>query len=127
MMNTIDKELKEIEQLEKRLAEKKRLLLEEQKAVEERHQKLESLVESSGYTSPKELVEALVYKYSIRLNTAANGEVTTKRTRTTITSAIRDAIKNDVNAGNSKMAVSKKHGISYVVVGNIMKGNYDHL
>jgi len=69
----------------------------------------------------------LVEKYSIRLGSLNATATPGKRTRTRITAELRDAVKNEVNAGNTKMSVSKKFGISYVVVGKITKGDYDHL
>jgi len=126
-MIDIEKRLKELENEEKKLAEKKRQLIEEQKQIEEKQKKLEKLFETSGYTSPKELVEDLVAKYSIRIGSAGTSDSQPKRTRTRITSQLRDAVKADIDAGNTKVAVSKKHGISYVVVGKIAKGDYDKL
>lgn len=126
-MNNIEKKLKELENEEKRLAERKRQLIEEQKVVEEKQKKLESLFQNSGYSTPKELVEDLVIKFSIRPNSIGGNATEKKRTRTRITGELRDAVKKDIAAGNTKVAASKIHGISYVVVGKIAKGDYDHL
>ena len=126
-MIDIKKKLKDLENEEKKLAEKKRQLIEEQKQLEEKQQKLEELFEKSGYSTPKELVEDLIVKYSIRLASLGGGEGQPKRTRTRITAQLRDAVNADIDAGNTKVAASKKHGISYVVVGKIAKGDYNHL
>jgi len=126
-MINIEKKLKELENEEKKLAEKKRVLMEEQKQLEAKQKKLEELFEKSGYSTPKELVEDLIVKYAIRVGSLGGGEAQPKRTRTRITAALRDAVKADINAGNTKVSVSKKHGISYVVVGKIAKGDYDNL
>ncbi|MCG8528237.1 MAG: hypothetical protein MI748_17785 [Opitutales bacterium] len=126
-MNSIEKKLKELENEEKRIADQKQKLIEEQKLVEEKQKQLASLFENSGYKTPKELVEALIEKYSIRVNSLSSATPGSKRTRTRITAEVRDTVKSEVAAGNTKMAVSKKLGISYVVVGKITKGDYDHL
>lgn len=124
-MNSIEKKLRELENEEKRLAEKKQQLIVEQKQIQEKHKKLESLFKSSGYATPKELVEDLVGKYGLRMGSGGSSE--TKRTRTRITAELRDAVKKDIAAGNTKVAASKMHAISYVVVGKIAKGDYDNL
>jgi len=126
-MNSIEKKLKDLETEEKKLAEKKEKLIEEQKKIEEQQKRLGEVFEKSGFNSPKELVEALISKYSIRIGSLNTDAAPTKRTRTRITAELRDAVKNEVNSGNTKMAASKKFGISYVVVGKITKGDYDHL
>ena len=129
-MNSIEKKLKELELEERRLAEKKQQLIREQKIFEEKQKKLDSIFKNSGYATPKELVEDLISKFGIRLSGIASAsapEGKGKRTRTRITAALRDAVKKDLNAGTTKVAVSKAHGISYVVVGKIAKGDYDHL
>jgi len=126
-MIDIEKRLKELENEEKKLAEKKRQLIEEQKHLEEKQKKLDELFENSGYATPKELVEDLIAKYSIRIGNLGPVDAQPKRTRTRITAQLRDAVKADIDAGNTKVAVSKKHGISYVVVGKIAKGDYDKL
>ena len=126
-MISIEKKLKELENEEKKLAEKKRELMEQQKQIEAKQKKLEELFEKSEYSTPKELVEDLIAKYSIRIGALGATDAQPKRTRTRITAELRDAVKADIDAGNTKVAVSKKHGISYVVVGKIAKGDYDKL
>jgi AraC-like DNA-binding protein len=126
-MNEIEKKLKEIELEERRLADRKKQLLEEQQLREAKQKRLQEIIDKSGYNSPKELVEDLIAKYGIKLQSIQPAEVAPKRTRTRITAQLRDAVKADINGGSTKVAVAKKHGISYVVVGNIAKGNYDNL
>jgi hypothetical protein len=124
-MNEIEKKLRDLENEEKRLAEKKQQLIIEQKLLQEKHKKLDSLFKNSGYATPKELVEDLMSKFGIRHNSGAAPEA--KRTRTRITAELRDAVKKDIASGKTKVAVSKMHAISYVVVGKIAKGDYNHL
>jgi 16S rRNA C967 or C1407 C5-methylase (RsmB/RsmF family) len=126
-MNEIEKKLKDIEIEERKLADRKKQLLEEQQQREEKQKRLQEIVDKSGYGSPKELVEDLIAKFGIRLQSIQASELAPKRTRTRITAQLRDAVKADINSGSTKVAVAKKHGISYVVVGNIAKGNYDNL
>ncbi len=125
-MNDIEKKLKSLEAEEQKIAELKQKLIEEQKEQAAKEAKLESLYKESGYRSPKELVEALITKFSIKVGSlgAGNGG---KRTRTRITAEIREAVKADIAAGNTKVKVAEKHGISYVVVVKIAKGDYNHL
>ncbi len=123
----ISKELKTIEKEEARLAQLKKNLLLKKKEEEAKDKALETLVKSSGYKTPKALVEALVEKYNVKLTGAVAATAGRKRTRTKVTAELRDAIKKEVKAGASMNAVSKAHKISYVVVAKIMKGGYDKL
>ena len=130
-MNSILKKLKELELEEKRLAEKKQQLIKEQKLIEEKQKKLDSIFKNSGYSNPKDLVEDLIEKFGLRVTKSSSSATSStdkkKRTRTRITAELRDEIKQELTAGSTKVAVSKSHGISYVVVGKIAKGDYDHL
>ncbi len=124
----IETEIKTIEKEEARLAKKKKSLLQKKKEAEAQDAKLENLVKSIGFKTPKALVEALVAKYNIRLTGKTGGGKTgRKRTRTKVTKELRDTIRKDVNAGLSMNQTSKKYEVSYVVVSKIMKGGYDHL
>ncbi|MEQ9823282.1 MAG: hypothetical protein ABQ298_02750 [Puniceicoccaceae bacterium] len=126
-MIDIEKKLKELENEERKLADKKQKLIEEQKLIEARQAKLQDLYNNSGYNSPRELVEDLIQKFGLRLGSSSASDSQPRRTRTRITAQLRDAVKADIEAGNTKVSVSKKHGISYVVVGKIAKGEYDKL
>lgn len=126
-MIDIEKKLKELENEERKLADKKQKLIEEQKLIEARQAKLQDLYNNSGYNTPRELVEDLIQKFGLRLGTSSSSDSQPRRTRTRITAQLRDAVKADIEAGNTKVSVSKKHGISYVVVGKIAKGEYDKL
>ena len=86
-------------------------------------------MKSSGFKTPRALVEALVDKYNIRLTgkTKPGAKTGRKRTRTKVTKDLRDAIRKDVKDGMSMNQASKKYQVSYVVVSKIMKGEYDHL
>ena len=130
-MNSILQKLKELELEEKRLAEKKQQLIKEQKLIEEKQKKLDSIFKNSGYSNPKDLVEDLIEKFGLRVTKSTAGGSSSadkkKRTRTRITAELRDAVKTDLTSGITKVAASKTHGISYVVVGKIAKGDYDHL
>jgi hypothetical protein len=123
----ITKEIKSIEKEEARLAQKKKELMLQKKEAEARDKALETLVKNSGYGSAKDLVEALVDKYNVKLTAAKRGSPGRKRTRTKVTKELRDQIKKEVKDGQSMNAVSKAHKVSYVVVSKIVKGAYDKL
>lgn len=129
--DTIEEQLKQLEQEAARLQQRKAELEAERKRQEELDQKLEDVVKQSGYESPRELVRALIAKYGIRLggrpSAARPAEgARTRRKRTRITGELRDQVKNAVNNGSSMNAASKSFGISYAVVAKIMKGHYDN-
>ncbi|OIO59853.1 MAG: hypothetical protein COZ46_00250 [Verrucomicrobia bacterium CG_4_10_14_3_um_filter_43_23] len=119
----LDKEIKEVEREEARLAERKRDLQDKQERRKAMDCKLEDFFSDSAI-SPKDLAEALIEKYNIKLSARKPG---TRRRRTTITAELRDAVKGAVNSGLSMNAVSKQFEISYAVVVKIMKASYDHL
>jgi len=123
----IDSELKSLKKEEARLAKKKKELLDKKKEKEAQEAKLESLYKNSGFSSPKALVEALIDKYNVRITKRRGVSAPKKRTRTTVTKELRDAVKKEVKSGTSMNAASKKFGISYVVVSKIVKGAYDKL
>lgn len=121
-------EIKSVEKQEAELAQKKKELLALKKEAEAQEAKLETLVKNSGFKSPRELVEALIEKYGLRLGGRTATEKTGKRRkRTLVTKELRDLIKKDVQGGISMNAASKKHKVSYIVVAKIMKGGYDKL
>lgn len=123
----IKTELKSIEKEEARLARKKEELLTKQKEEEALQARLESMVKTSEFDSPKSLVEALIDKYNIKLTKKSTGGAKKRRSRTKVTKELRDAIKKEVKSGTSMNAASKKFEVSYVVVSKIMKGAYDKL
>lgn len=119
----LEKQIKDLEQEEIKLAQKKIELKEKKKLFEDLDSKIEKFF-SESITSPKELAEALIEKYGIKINARKPG---TRRKRTTITADLRDTVKSYVNSGQSMNAISKQMEISYAVVVKIMKGAYDHL
>lgn len=123
----IDSELKTIEKEEAKLAKRKNDLLSKKKEEEALQAKLENLVKTSGFSSAKDLVEALIEKYNLRVGKRGPAAKGKRRTRTKVTKQLRDAIKKEVKSGTSMNAASKKFEVSYVVVSKIMKGGYDKL
>lgn len=123
----IELELKQLEREEAELQRKRDELLERKREDEALKGRLDQILEQSGVNSPARLVELLIEKYSVKLSTNGSDEPTGKRRRTRITADVRDAVKQAIEAGESKNAVSKRTGISYVVVSKIASGAYDHL
>lgn len=123
----IKKKLKEIAKDEARLARQKKKLLDEEKQAKAQDAKLETLFKQSGYSTPRQLVDALIAKYNVKLSGRKPGSSKARRTRTKITPEIRDSVKQEVKSGKSKNAVSKETGISYAVVNKICAGAYDKL
>ncbi len=121
----IKRQLKHIEKAQADLAEKKRLLMDQEKELARLNTKLEELFKQSGYSSPKDLIEALAKKYRIKSYLPA--PLRKRRKRTRITAELRDTIRRDIESGTSMNAVSKQYIISYAVVVKIMRGAYDHL
>lgn len=120
----LDKQIKELESEEAMIAQRKQDLKEKQKLREALDTKLEKFFKESNFASPKDLAEALIEKYNIRLSSRKPGQ---RRKRTTITAELRDKVKSYVRSGKSMNSVSKELEISYAVVVKIMKGSYDHL
>lgn len=125
----IKNKLKDLEKAEAKLARQKKELLAAKKDMEAREKKLEALVKESGFKTPKELVEALVEKYNIRLGAKRGPKPGSgkRRTRTRMTAALRDDIKKEIKEGKSMNAIAKERGISYVVIAKVKKGEYDKL
>jgi len=121
----VKKEIKQIEKAEQRLAQQKKKLLEQEKKKAEESQKLDKLVQQSGYASPKALVDALCEKYGIRMAARKKSGKTGRRKRTKVTPELRDSIKKYVKGGGSMNQASKEFDVSYAVVAKIMKGAYD--
>lgn len=119
----IDKEIKEVEREEARLAERKKELQDKQERRKAVDSKLDVFFVDDSI-SPKDLAEAIIEKYGLKLSARKSG---TRRRRTTITAELRDAVKGAVNSGLSMNSVSKQFEISYAVVVKIMKGSYNHL
>ncbi|MGF1485435.1 MAG: hypothetical protein ACFBZ8_13845 [Opitutales bacterium] len=120
------KQIKDIEKEEERLARKKKDLLEEEKKIQAENAKLDTLIDKSGFKTPKGLVEAIIARYNVKLSPRTKSGAT-RRKRTKITAQLRDSIKKAVKAGSSMNQVSKDFQISYAVVAKIMKGEYDKL
>jgi len=120
----LDKQIRELENEEGRLAQKKQNLKDKQQLLKELDSKLEKFLKETKFENPQELAEALIDQYGIRISERKSG---TRRKRTTITAELRDTVKSYVNSGMSMNAISKQMEISYAVVVKIMKGSYDHL
>ena len=122
----LQKELKAIEKEEQMLAQRKKELKTRQDRIALVNDKLKTLFEETGFEEPRELVEALIEAYDVRLAGYTKVNLN-KRRRTRITASLRDTIKDEVVNGSSMNKASKKFGISYVVVSKIIKGSYDKL
>ncbi|MGE9294402.1 MAG: hypothetical protein ACQKBW_12370 [Puniceicoccales bacterium] len=126
---SIDNELKRIEKAEQNLAKQKKKLIDQQKKDKAAQAKLETLVKQSGFATPKELVEALIEKYNLRLHrrrTTTGSTPTGRRKRTKITPELRDEVKTKLKS-ESMNKVSKDMQISYAVIAKIAKGAYDKI
>ena len=126
----IEVRLKQIENSEQALAEERKALQQALEKEKKRDAKLQKLVETSGFDSPRELVMALIEKYNLRVSgrhAAATKSGAKRRKRTTVTAELRDEIKQKVEEVGSMNSVAKEIGISYAVVSKIWNGQYDHL
>lgn len=125
MMDDIQDQLKQLEKDRARLQKKQEELEARLKAQQEADKKLEKVFATSGFSSPKALIEALSLKYGVKPSAVAkNGR---PRKRTKVTADLRDRIKSEIEEGRSKNSVSKTYEISYAVVSKIVDGAYDHL
>lgn len=126
---SIRNELKKLEKEEARLARQKKQLEDELKKKAEESAKLQKLVKSSGYSSAKELVDALVDEFGLRRprGTGAAAAKTGRRKRTKVTPELRDRVKKDIKGGMSMNQASKNYEISYAVIAKINNGAYDSL
>ena len=124
-MISIDSELKTLEEEEARLAERKEALLNQKKEEEKKLSQLDKLIEKSGFDSPKELVEAIIERYNVKLSNKA-AKKAARRTRTKMTAQLRDQIKSQLEE-KSMNRVAKETGISYVVIAKVRNGEYDHV
>ncbi len=122
----IEEELQKLEEEKAHIAELQENLKRQKAQQEEREKKLDEIVEQSGFETPKELVEALIARYNIRL-TGKVAKKATRRTRTKMTPQLRDQLKAQIEGGKSMNKVAKETGISYVVVAKVRNGEYDHL
>jgi len=127
-INDIEEQIKQLEQEALNLAQRKAELEAEKQRRAELDKSLDEIVKNSGYASPRDLAQALVGKYGLRLSKAPvlSGE-RPRRKRTRITAQLRDSIKKMVTDGASMNSVSKQQNISYTVVTKIVKGVYDAL
>ena len=128
MAYDIEEQLRQLEQQEATIAQRKAELEAEKQRRAELDKRLDEIVQNSGYRSARDLAQALISKYGLRLARAAAlpGE-RQRRKRTRITAELRDTIKKMVNDGTSMNAVSKQQNISYTVVAKIVKGHYDKI
>lgn len=124
-INDIEEQLRQLQQQEASIAQRKAELEAEMARQAELDKRLDEVVQNSGYRSARDLVQALVCKYGIRIARAPQAGDKPRRKRTRITATLRDDIKARVNAGSSMNAVSKEIGLSYTVVAKIIKGQYD--
>lgn len=124
----IEEQLRQLEQQEATLAQRKAELEAEKQRRFELDKRLDDIVQNSGYRNARDLAQALISKYGLRLAKASAlpGEKQ-RRKRTRITAELRDSIKKMVNGGASMNAVSKQQNISYTVVAKIVKGHYDNI
>ncbi len=122
----IQNELKSIEKEEELLAQRKQDLKTRQDRMDAIEQSVKEFFENTGFKDPRELIEALMETYEIRVAgyTRVNPN---RRRRTRITASLRDTIKGEIKGGSSMNKASKKFGISYVVISKIVKGSYDKL
>jgi tRNA A37 N6-isopentenylltransferase MiaA len=120
----IEKELRDLEKKEAHLFKKKAELIRILQEDEMRSHRLQEIFDSSGYSSPLHLVEALIRKFSIRVT--GENSFAKKRKRTHVTAELRDNIRQECSSGLSMNRASKKYGVSYAVVTRVMQGRYDH-
>jgi hypothetical protein len=122
----IEEQLKQLQQQEVTLAQRKAELEAEKQRRATLDTQLDNIVANSGYRSARDLAQALISKYGLRMAKApaAPGEKQRRR-RTRITAELRDGIKKLVADGASMNSVSKQQNISYTVVTKIIKGAYD--
>ena len=111
--------------MEVRLAEKKEYLLQQEKCLRDADERLDSMLQNSGYATPKELIDALIFKFKVRVTPM--GRLVKRRKRTKITIELRDSIARDLSGGMSMNAASKKYAVSYAVIVKVSKGQYSHL
>lgn len=125
-------QLKALEAEKKALAEREKQLKELAKEQKAAAQKLEQIVKSSDYETPKELVEALIEHYGITFRGRRKGSTSKKangaprRRRTKVTPELRDQVKAEVANGASMNQVAKSREISYSVISKICNGAYDN-
>jgi len=122
----INDELKRIEQEKKYLQKRKRELLEQKKKRKAALSKLSSLVKQSGFDTPKELVEALIEKYDVRLDRSGDAAPAQQRKHTKMTAELRDRIKAMLKT-QSMNRVSKELQISYAVIAKVANRAYNKL
>jgi len=119
-MNTTEQINNEIAKFEAEIA----ALKQQKEASAKLNAKLEKIYKSSGYSSPQELVRALMSTYSIT-PTQLNASKTSTRRR--ITAELRDTIKTEHKNGKSKRKLYMDHKTSFATVSRIIEGKYDHL
>jgi hypothetical protein len=120
----VEEQIRVLEKETKRLARRKEELLRLRQNDAEKEQKLNSIYAESGYSSPVDLVEALIRRFGLRVT--GENSFQRKRKRTRVTGMLRDTVRKDCSEGGLSMnAASKKYGISYAVVAKILNGFYD--
>lgn len=135
-------EIKELEKQAARIAKKKARLEQQLAAEKEQAKWYDEVLKESGYKRPRDLIKALMAHFGIRTVSlaskkrgpgrprkaaAAKTAKAGKRKRTKVTAALRDEIKKVLADGQSKNAIAKKYGISYIVIKKIADGGYDKL
>jgi len=129
----INEQLKALEAEKKALAAREKELKELAKEQKAAAQKLEQLVKSSDYETPKKLVEALIEHFGITFRGRRKGSTSKKangaprRKRTKVTAELRDSVKAEVEGGVSMNRVAKSREISYSVITKICNGVYDNV
>jgi len=126
-MSDISSELKPLEAKAAEIEKKKADLLRKQEEEERKLQKLDEIVATSGYANARQLVDALMARFKISPSQVGRKSGGGKRSRTTVTASLRDAIRSDLASGMSKTGVGEKHGVSYLVVRGVETGKYDNL
>jgi len=116
-MSTIDKKIAEAEKLMKELQKQK-----EASAINTKI--LDKVYKDSNYNSPADLISDLLKHFKV--NKYKDLKTSDRRPPTRVTKEIRDSIKKEFKNGTSKLALKKKYNISWVIVANIIKGDYDN-
>lgn len=125
----IQKELERIAKQEEAIAQRKQLLLEAQRKQEEQKQKIKSIYEQSGFSSPESLITALAEAYGVRVpgKTAKREPASTRKPRKRVTTEVAQSVKNALADGLNRNQVAKQFNISYPTVTKIQQGGYDKL
>ncbi|MGF1531779.1 MAG: hypothetical protein ACFCU4_10535 [Puniceicoccaceae bacterium] len=122
---SIEKEIEKIEKEKQKLDQLKAELLKTVEEQENERRGIQSMIEQGGFGSPQRLADKLVELFGVKVTQAErNGS---RRSRTTITPAIRDGVKAALSQGERRRDVAEQFEVSYQTVLNIGRGRYDHL